>query len=147
MAKEALPKIRKFKIEDINKILEIEDQSFPKTPYSKEIFLNYENSFSDSFIIIETGKEIAGYIIFDLSGHVLSTAVKPSYRRKGFGKMLAMHALKSVPEKLWLEVRSKNTAAIKFYKKLGMKIIGKTPNYYESDDALIMVLSKSVKED
>ena len=99
MAKEVLPKIRKFKIEDINKILEIEDQSFPKTPYSKEIFLNYENSFPDSFIIIETGKEIAGYIIFDLSGHVLSTAVKPSYRRKGFGKMLAMHALKSVPEK------------------------------------------------
>ena len=88
-----------------------------------------------------------GYIIFDLSGHVLSTAVKPSYRRKGFGKMLAMHALKSVPEKLWLEVRSKNIAAIKFYKKLGMKIIGKTSNYYESDDALIMVLGKSVRED
>lgn len=146
MAKEALPKIRKFKIEDINEILEIEDQSFPKTPYSKEIFLNYANNSPDSFIIIETGKEIGGYIIFDLSGHVLSTAVKPSYRRKGFGKMLVMYALKSVSKKLWLEVRAKNTAAIEFYKNLGMKIIGKTPNYYESDDALIMVLSKSVKE-
>jgi len=77
-----------------------------------------------------------------MSGHIHSTAVKPDYRRKGFGKMLFMHALKCAKERLWLEVRSKNTAAIRFYERLGMKIVGKIPNYYDEDDALIMVLSR-----
>ncbi len=142
MTEKALANIRKFKIEDINKILEIEEQAFPKTAYSKEIFLNYASSFPDNFIVIETGTDIAGYIIFDKSGHIHSTAVKTTYRRKGFGKMLFMHALKCAKKKLWLEVRSKNSTAIKFYKRLGMKIIGKIPNYYESDDAMIMVLGQ-----
>ncbi|MBW1741554.1 MAG: ribosomal protein S18-alanine N-acetyltransferase [Deltaproteobacteria bacterium] len=142
MAEKVLAKIRKFKIEDINKILEIEEQSFPKTAYPKETFLNYANSFTDNFVVIETGKDIAGYIIFDMDGHIRSAAIKSAYRRKGFGKMLFMHALKCAKKRLWLEVRSKNSAAIEFYKKLGMKIIGKIPNYYECDDALIMVLSQ-----
>ena len=134
--------LRKFQIKDINEILEIEEKAFPKTAYSKEAFLSYATSFPDSFIVIETGKDIAGYIIFDMSGHIHSTAVKPGHRRKGFGKMLFMHALKWAKERLWLEVRSKNTAAIRFYERLGMKIVGKIPNYYDEDDALIMVLSR-----
>ena len=142
MAEEALTKIRKFKIGDINKILEIEGQAFPKTAYSKETFLSYAKNFPDNFIVLETGKDIVGYIIFDMSGHIHSTAIKATYRGKGFGKMLFMYALKCAKKRLWLEVRSKNSAAIKFYKKLGMKITGKIPNYYMSDDALIMVLSQ-----
>ena len=141
MDKKAPANIRKFQIEDINKILEIEKQAFPKTAYSKGTFLNYANNFPDNFIVIETGKDIVGYIIFDISGHIHSTAVSPTYRRKGFGKMLFMHALQCSNNRLWLEVRSKNSVAIKFYKRLGMKIIGKIPDYYENDDALTMVLS------
>lgn len=142
MAEEALAKIREFKIRDINKILEIEEQAFPKTGYTKETFLNYAKSLPDNFIVLEADKDIIGYIIFDMSGHIHSTAVKTKYRRKGFAKMLFVHALKSVKQRLWLEVRSKNTGAIKFYKKLGMNITGKIPNYYGSDDALTMVLSR-----
>jgi len=142
MAEKAPVKIRKFKIEDINKILEIEVEAFPKTAYSKETFLSYASSSPDNFIVIEAGKDIVGYIIFDISGHIHSTAVKPTYRRKGFGKMLFMHASKCAKKRLWLEVRSKNSGAIKFYKRLGMKIIGKIPDYYRSDDALIMALSQ-----
>ena len=142
MAEKALAKIRKFRIEDINKILKIEEQAFPKTAYSKETFLTYASSLPDTFIVIETGTDIVGYIIFDRGGHVHSTAVEPTYRRKGFGKMLFMHALKCAGKRLWLEVRSKNSAAIEFYKRQGMEIIGKIPNYYRSDDALIMELGQ-----
>jgi ribosomal-protein-alanine N-acetyltransferase len=142
MAEKVLSKIRKFKREDINKILEIEEQAFPKSAYSRETLLNYANSFPDSFIVIEAGTEIVGYIIFDMSGHIHSTAIRRTYRRKGFGKMLFMHALECTKKRLWLEVRSKNSAAIKFYKRLGMKIVGRVPNYYGGDDALIMVLGQ-----
>jgi ribosomal-protein-alanine acetyltransferase len=133
--------IRKFKIDDINKILEIEAQAFPKTAYSREVFLKYAEDFPDSFVIAEMGRDIVGYIIFDVGGHIHSTAVKRIYRRKGFGKMLFTHALKCAKRGLWLEVRSKNSAAITFYKKLGMRIVGSIPNYYETDDALIMAFS------
>ena len=53
-----------------------------------------------------------------------------------------MHAVECVGKKLWLEVRSKNSGAIAFYTSLGMKITGKIPDYYKSDDALIMVMSQ-----
>ncbi len=141
MAEKALPGIRKFKIEDIKKILEIEGQSFPKTAYSKEIFLHYAKILPDGFIVVESGDDIAGYIIFDMDGHILSTAVKSPYRRKGYGEMLFMHALEVVEKRLWLEVRSKNSGAIEFYDRLGMKIVRRIPNYYGNDDALIMALS------
>ena len=131
-------KIRKFKAEDINKILEIEKQGFPKSVFSKATFLNYADNLADTFIVVESNKEIVGYIIFDLSGHIHSTVVKQSYRRKSFGKMLFMHASRCAKKGLWLEVRSKNRGAIEFYKRLGMKIVGKIPKYYRDDDALIM---------
>ncbi len=137
------PKIRNFKAEDINKILEIEKQAFPKTVFSKVTFLNYADNLPDTFIVVEFNKEIVGYIIFDLTGHIHSTVVKQSYRRKGFGKMLFMHASRCAKKGLWLEVRSRNRGAIEFYKRLGMKIVGKIPKYYRGDDALIMRFGKS----
>jgi ribosomal-protein-alanine N-acetyltransferase len=140
------PKIRKFKAEDINKILEIEKQAFPKTVFSKGMFLNYADNLPDTFIVMELNKEIVGYIIFDLTGHIHSTVVKQTYRRKGFGKMLFMHASTCAKKGLWLEVRSRNRGAIEFYKKLGMKIVGKIPKYYMNDDALIMRSGNSIQK-
>jgi ribosomal-protein-alanine N-acetyltransferase len=142
MAEKALAKIRRFKSEDINDIVEIEEEAFPKTAYSRETILHYARSLPDNFMVIETDTGIVGYMIFDISGHIHSTAVKPTCRRKGFGKMLFMHALRCAKSRLWLEVRSRNTQAVRFYKALGMKIVGKIPNYYGDDDALIMVLSQ-----
>ena len=142
MTQKALARIRRFKRGDINKIFEIEEQAFPKSAYSRGTFIAYANSLPDSFIVVETGTDIVGYMIFDVSGHIHSTAVRPPYRRKGFGKMLFTHALKCIKKRPWLEVRSKNSGAIKFYKGLGMKIMKRIPNYYGSDDALVMVLGQ-----
>ena len=144
MAEKHLVKTRKFKAEDINKILEIEKQAFPKTIFSKVMFLNYADSLPDTFIVVKSGKDIVGYIIFDLAGHIHSTVIKQSYRKKGFGKMLFMHALRCAKKGLWLEVRSRNHGAIEFYKRLGMKIVGEIPNYYRDDDALIMRFGNSI---
>ena len=140
MPERALARIRRFEIEDIDEILQIEAQAFPKTAYSRAILLNYATALPDGFVVLETGKEVVGYMIFDRGGHIHSTAVKAVYRRRGFGRMLFMHAMECAKEKLWLEVRSKNIVAIKFYRKLGMNVIGTIPKYYGNDDALIMTL-------
>jgi len=132
-------RIRKFRMEDIDKVLEVEKQAFPKSIYSKQTFLYFARTLPGTFIIAEVGRDIVGYIIFDATGHIYSIVVDPGYRRKGFGAILVIHALKCIEKPLWLEVRSRNIGAINFYKKLGMKITGKIPEYYGSDDALVMV--------
>lgn len=138
--------MRTFKEKDIDQILEIEAGAFPKTPYSKELFIGYSNKSSHQFVVLESGKHLVGYILFSMNGHIISTAVKEAHRGKGFGRMLFTYALNHTEKGLWLEVRSKNDAAIKFYESMGMKKIGKTRNYYGDDDALILVSEEKREE-
>jgi ribosomal-protein-alanine N-acetyltransferase len=146
MAEDTPVKVRTFKAEDMDQILEIETQAFPKTPYPKEVLLGYANTPSDRFLVLEAGKDLLGYIIFSMNGHIISTAVKPTQRRKGFGRMLFIYALNHTEKRLWLEVRSRNDEAIKFYDNMGMKKIKKSRNYYGDDDALIMVWGEKREE-
>jgi len=139
-AETALCTIRSFSLEDLKQILEIEREAFPKTGYPKDVILNYAKRLPDGFIVVETGEQIVGYMIFDQTGHVYSAAVRPSHRRKGFGRKLFLHASEQSYGKLWLEVRSKNTGAIGFYQRIGMRIVGRVEGYYHGDDALIMIL-------
>jgi ribosomal-protein-alanine N-acetyltransferase len=134
--------IRSFERGDMGEILEIESGAFPKTPYPREIFRHYAIVSPNTFAVINKGEKVAGYIIFDSTGHVISMAVKGEHRRKGFGKSLVMYALEQTGARLWLEVRTKNQGAIAFYRNLGMKTVGKIPGYYGNDDALIMAKGK-----
>jgi ribosomal-protein-alanine N-acetyltransferase len=138
---DTLRRIRKFRSKDIEKILEIEEEAFPKTAYPKEVLLQYALRLPGSFLVLETEAGIAGYIIYAPEGHIISMAVRTSHRRKGTGTELFRYVLERV-EALWLEVRAKNHGAIRFYEKMGMRTVGKVADYYEGDDALIMVHNK-----
>ena len=121
--------------------MDIEKLAFPKSAYPKALLLDYAKKYPGGFIVLETAGEVAGYLIYDeREGHIFSMAVKPSHRRKGIGKEMFLHARRHGKRKLWLEVRSKNAEAIRFYQSLGMRIRGRIPGYYETDDAFIMVL-------
>jgi ribosomal protein S18 acetylase RimI-like enzyme len=136
---EGYPVIRRFEPGDIEEIRAIERQAFPKTAYSRELLFQYGVHYHETFVVMETGEGIVGYIIFDKSGHIHSTAVKAAQRRRGIGTMLFRYALKHVDRKAWLEVRSRNTGAVEFYQAMGMRVSGRVPNYYGKDDALVMV--------
>lgn len=137
---------RCFEHRDMKGILEVERGAFPKTPYPEEIFQHYATVFPKSFLVMSKGEEIIGYIIFDAGGHVISMAVKPEHRRKGYGKSLFNRAQEQAGAGLWLEVRTENQVALTFYKSLGMKIAGKIPGYYGNDDALVMVMEEYEKQ-
>ena len=84
-------------------------------------------------------EEILGYIIFSQNGHLISIAVHPQYRRKGIGTRLLRKAMDtSHLQKVWAEVRRSNLTAQSFYSKLEFKTVGIVPNYYGSEDALIV---------
>lgn len=137
--------IRPFSPSDLDRILQIEKQSFPKSPYDWATFLNLHLLYPETFLVYidptcgaEEG-EICGYIIFSEDGHLISIAVHPQHRREGIGKELIERAM-NIPrlKKAWAEVRKSNHGAQAFYLKMGFKIRGVVPNYYGNEDALIL---------
>jgi len=137
--------IRPFSLLDLEFILQIENQSFPKSPYDWMTFLNLHALHPETFwVYVDTNQgrkkeRILGYIVFSQDGHVLSIAVQPHYRRKGIGRELLQRAMKTSPlKKVWAEVRRGNQGAQAFYSKMGFQTIGRVPNYYGNEDALIV---------
>jgi len=145
--------IRPFSFSDLDSILQIEKQSFPKSPYDWTIFLNLYTLYPKTFLVYahtnydQKEVEIWGYIIFSQDGHIISIAVHPRHRRKGVGKELLQRAMK-IPylKKVWAEVRRSNLGAQAFYSKMGFQITGAVPNYYGNEDALIIQWTPVIHE-
>ena len=131
-------KVRRFKLSDLNQILQIEAYAFPKTSYTSQIFLHYHHAFPDTFLVIEEDK-LLGYIIFTPDGHIISLAVDPAHRRKGIGTKL-MNACGSQFKisRFWVEVRESNIGAHRFYEKLGFQFKSKICLYYGTEDAYVL---------
>ena len=145
--------IRPFSFSDLDRILQIERQSFPKSPYDWMTFVILHNLYSETFLVyLDTphdrrGDQIWGYIIFSQDGHIISIAVHPQQRRKGIGKELLERAMNTPHiKKIWAEVRKSNQGAQAFYLRMGFQIIGVVSNYYGNEDALSIQWSLPVIE-
>jgi ribosomal-protein-alanine N-acetyltransferase len=131
--------IRIFTPSDMDRILGIEAQAFPKSPYSRGIFTRLYRSNPTTFLVYEE-EEILGYLVHTPWGHIISIAVDPYHRRKGIGTQLIREVLRnSTGEFIWVEVRETNAGAQVFYEKLGFRKKGVVPRYYWTEDAYIMV--------
>jgi len=131
--------IRRFTPSDMDQILEIEAQAFPKSPYSRSVFISLYQSNPTTFLVYGE-EEILGYLVYTLEGHIVTIAVDPRHRRKGIGTQLVMEVFgNSTGEFSWVEVRESNTGAQAFYEKLGFRKKGVVPRYYGTEGAFIMV--------
>lgn len=132
---------RKVTASDLQRIKEIENEAFPKTPYDTLTFIAYWISYPDSFLVYDdcSGEGAKGYIIFDpYDGHIISVAVDKEFRRMGIGSKLVNEVLRRAG-KAYVEVRESNKEAIEFYRSLGFEKVDRAPQYYVTEDALIMV--------
>ncbi|MGP3667002.1 MAG: ribosomal protein S18-alanine N-acetyltransferase [Candidatus Bathyarchaeota archaeon] len=156
-------KIRKFREEDLDKVITINRLCLPEN-YSSEFFLEIYRSYPETFIVVEYGGEVVGYIMVRVEtgfsdfhkfklirkGHVVSIAVLPEHRLKGVGKSLLLTAMEKMVERYkcqetFLEVRVSNFPAISLYKKLGYREIKRIPYYYlDGEDAYLM--SRELKD-
>lgn len=143
--------IRKAKPSDIDRIMEIEEESFP-SPWSRVIFAS-EIAKGNVFVAEigeEERKEIVGYIVLEHiidEVHLENIAVDRRWRRKGIGKKLIEFALKTFPKcQFFLEVRPSNKPAISLYKKFGFVEVGRRKKYYGDEDAVIMVRIPKLKK-
>lgn len=137
--------IRPFSPADLSALLQIEKESFPKSPYSWITFMELYLLYPETFLVF-TDKppngerdKILGYIVYSPEGHIISIAVHPQHRRKGIGRTLIKKAMEdSLRKELWAEVRRSNRGAQAFYFQMGFRITGVVPNYYGNEDALII---------
>jgi ribosomal-protein-alanine N-acetyltransferase len=137
--------IRRFLLSDLNRILDIERQSFPKSPYDWATFVNLHWLYPETFLVFverRGGQEeetILGYVIFSWNGHLISMAVDSPDRRQGIGKKL-LERVFAFPhiKRVRAEVRKSNKGAQAFYSRMGFRIIGVVTNYYGNEDALIV---------
>ena len=75
--------------------------------------------------------------------HITLLGISPAYQRKGLGKWLLIHLLKSACDRnlthATLEVRQSNQAAQALYHKFGFKVAGERRNYYsDGENALVL---------
>lgn len=142
--------IRPMQAEDVPEVTELEKNCFAD-PWSKESFLREvtQNKLASYVVITDQQKQdaIAGYagmwIVFD-EAHITNIAVLPDYRGMSLGKRLMVRQIKDSMvagcDKMSLEVRVSNLAAIALYRGLGFTETGIRKEYYEDnkEDALIM---------
>ena len=77
---------------------------------------------------------------------IIDIRVGEGFRRTGIGESLLTQSFEKLRlseiRSVFLEVRSSNTAALAFYKKLGFAMMGRRENYYKTvagrEDALMM---------
>jgi ribosomal-protein-alanine N-acetyltransferase len=134
--------IEKFDPVEINKILEIERNSFEKKEiFSKEYLLGIFKAWPNGTLMAKVNGETVGYVIGkknEESGLVVSIAVKKEWRRKGIGKELMEKLIENFKKErvkiIFLHVREENREAINFYQKLGFKIVELVENYYSNGE-------------
>ncbi len=133
--------------EDIERVLEIENASFP-TPWPRDAYSHElrENRLA-CYLVARVMHQIVGYagmwVILD-EAHVTTIAVAPSVRRRHIGERLLAGLLEEGMKRgarwMTLEVRKSNTGAQALYRKYGFKDIGVRKGYYSDnrEDAIVM---------
>ena len=102
------------------------------------------NSKNSNVIVAVEGGKVIGFAIMsygDEHARLNLFAVDPEHRRKGIGtrliRWLEKTALVCGAGIVYLEARSGNIAAIKFYESAGYRIVQKISGYYKGKEAAV----------
>ena len=129
--------IRRFRLSDMGKILEIERAIFPRDAYDRNLFAEYFHTCGELFLVLVRRGNICGYMLTCIRPRpeIVSIAVLTAERRKGAASLLLESTIRRLRrrrvERLNLMVRVKNRAARKFYVKYGFVKIRVVRQYYD----------------
>lgn len=137
---------------DIDSIYEIEQKSF-NDPLMRETMLA-DLKKEDYYCYALWEDCPLAFVSFEKvvdEGQIISVAVHPDYRQKGYGTKLFYEvcsmAKKDGIEFFTLEVRCDNIPAIALYEKLGFKSVGVRKNYYQNPDCDGILMDLHLRED
>lgn len=137
--------VRQMELADLPEVMEIDAASLPR-PWSATVWREELESPFGFYLVLEESGRITAYIGIKRIAdelHIMTIAVRPECRRKGYARALVEAAISAHPEaaKVYLEVRPGNTSARKLYGALGFEATGVRPRYYGDEDALLMTLN------
>ncbi|BAL81347.1 ribosomal protein S18-alanine N-acetyltransferase [Caldisericum exile] len=146
--------IVKAKINDVKKIIEIEELSY-NDPWPREIFMvDYLFNASSDYFVAKLHGKVIGFIGVWYEGkklHIINVAVHPNERGKGIGTSLLLFAISLAKELgyevVYLEARKSNISAQKLYKKLGFIEVEELKGYYQDGEDGIRMELKITKEE
>jgi [ribosomal protein S18]-alanine N-acetyltransferase len=137
--------IRRLTYADLPQVIAIERRSFP-TPWSLAMFVLELSKPSGVCLAAVRDERLAGYLVcsrYDTVWHVMNVSIDPDLRRQGLASALMAELFERIgadDERITLEVRPTNQAAIELYMGLGFTSAGRRPRYYQDngEDAVIM---------
>jgi len=138
--------VRKMSAKDVDFLYKIENKCFTQ-PWSKRNFEIIPSLDYAHFFVLEYDNYIVGFAgIYALEvAELMNIAVLPNFQRMHFASILLDECIKEAKrhniEKMLLEVRRSNSAAIALYRKFRFENFGVRRNYYKSpvEDAVIMI--------
>ncbi len=149
-------KIEIATIKLLDKLYEIEKQSFQHEAFSTRLISYLLRDYNATNLVARLNGEIVGFAIGRIEeeigmlyGHVFTLETLPHYRHKGIGQKLLrlledMFVERGAIESR-LEVREDNNAAINLYLKLGYEKAGKIEGYYGNSPGLFFKKNLSAR--
>ncbi|MCS7199038.1 MAG: ribosomal protein S18-alanine N-acetyltransferase [Caldimicrobium sp.] len=151
--------VRAIPIEDpseIQTLYQIETETFGDLAWSWGMLEGELRHPFSKGLLLRLHSQPLGYALYrrqEREGELLRLAIKPDYQGKGLGKYLLSELFKRLisegVERLYLEVSEVNQRGLKFYERMGFKLLGKRENYYKwGEHARVLYISlKEVKDD
>jgi ribosomal-protein-alanine N-acetyltransferase len=131
--------IRKARADDLPSIVRIENSSFDRDAWDRELFLDYlAQSGRSVFLVAAIDRRVVGYALAFHSrtrAEIHSIAVSPAERGRGVAMALLRRIIALLRRRgfqtVSLNVRLENSGAIGLYRKLGFQRVRRVNGYYE----------------
>lgn len=129
---------------NFSQLFEIEQDCFGGSWTAEMLKAELDNPLTVSVTHTESGRLAAfalGRVAAD-EGELYQIGTLTGFRGRGIAEKLLVELLEKMRKKgasvCFLEVRSRNSAAISLYEKIGYERVSVRKNYYPDDDAIIM---------
>ncbi|MGA8871179.1 MAG: ribosomal protein S18-alanine N-acetyltransferase [Candidatus Acidiferrales bacterium] len=138
--------IRPIESRDINTILAIQQASPEVAQWTARDYARVVEGEMAGWVAEENGG-VAGFLTARRAAsdlEILNFAVRLDVRRRGLGTSLLREAIAWAAsfhaENAFLEVRTSNSPALRFYERYGFRLAGRRPRYYAApvEDALLL---------
>ena len=130
--------VRRLRMADLDRIMEIERASFGDEAYDRSLFAEFFRKCGELFFVVAHDREVRGYMVTCIRGEqaeLVSIAVDPAARRRGAASALMESTLRRLRRRgiarIGLMVRVTNDQARAFYERYGFEKVRKAPRYYE----------------
>ena len=148
--------LRLLQAEDLELLSGLEQQCFAPPWSEKQLITYLSNSRSCGYLLLND-EQVVGFALYSTlldEAELLQIGIVPQSRGQGLGEQLLRQSQRDLREKaierILLEVRITNKAAIGLYHKLGYQQDGLRKGYYPAaegrEDAVLMSYSKAAPD-